>query len=146
MKVFCTLTAEQASLYEAVVEDAEPSRSRTPRASSGKGLVLATLTKLKQVCNHPAQFLGRQLARSPDRSGKLARLTEMLEEVLAAGDRALVFTQFTEMGEHPAAPPAGDVRPRGAVPARRHAREAARPRWSSASRRRRRPAACSSCR
>ena len=62
-----------------------------------KGLVLATLTKLKQVCNHPAQFLGDNSAIDA-RSGKLARLTEMLEEVVAAGDRALVFTQFTEMG------------------------------------------------
>ena len=60
--------------------------------------MLATLTKLKQVCNHPAQFLGDNSAIA-GRSGKLARLTEMLEEVLATGDRALVFTQFAEMGE-----------------------------------------------
>jgi SNF2 family DNA or RNA helicase len=63
-----------------------------------KGLVLATLTKLKQVCNHPAQFLGDNSAL-PGRSGKLARLTEMLEEALSAADRALIFTQFAEMGE-----------------------------------------------
>ena len=50
------------------------------------------------MCNHPAQFLGDNSA-IPGRSGKLARLTEMLEEVLQAGDRALVFTQFTEMGD-----------------------------------------------
>jgi SNF2 family DNA or RNA helicase len=61
-------------------------------------LVLATLTKLKQVCNHPAQFLGDNSAIG-GRSGKLARLTEMLEEVIAEGGRALVFTQFSEMGE-----------------------------------------------
>ena len=60
-------------------------------------MVLATLSKLKQVCNHPAQFLGDN-SPLPGRSGKLARLTEMLEEVLEAGDRALVFTQFAEMG------------------------------------------------
>jgi SNF2 family DNA or RNA helicase len=59
--------------------------------------VLATLSKLKQVCNHPAQFLGDNSAIQ-GRSGKLARLTEMLEEVLATGERALVFTQFAEMG------------------------------------------------
>jgi SNF2 family DNA or RNA helicase len=52
---------------------------------------------LKQVCNHPAHFLGDNSA-SGARSGKLARLTEMLEEVIATGDHALVFTQFTEMG------------------------------------------------
>jgi SNF2 family DNA or RNA helicase len=60
--------------------------------------VLATLTKLKQVCNHPAQFLGDRSA-VPNRSGKLTRLTEMLDELLDAGDKALVFTQFTEMGD-----------------------------------------------
>ena len=50
------------------------------------------------MCNHPAQFLGDN-SPIPGRSGKLARLTEMLDEVLQAGDRALVFTQFTEMGD-----------------------------------------------
>ncbi|MBM4086165.1 MAG: SWF/SNF helicase family protein, partial [Planctomycetes bacterium] len=63
-----------------------------------KGVVLATLMKLKQVCNHPAQFLGDN-SPLPGRSGKLARLTEMLEEMLEVGDRALLFTQFSEMGE-----------------------------------------------
>ena len=61
-------------------------------------MILGTLSKLKQVCNHPAQFLGDN-SPVPGRSGKLARLTEMLDEVLQAGDRALIFTQFTEMGE-----------------------------------------------
>ncbi len=96
MKVFCSLTREQASLYAAVVKEAD----RTLEVVDGiqrKGLVLATLTKLKQVCNHPAQFLGDNSAIAA-RSGKLARLTEMLEEVVEAGDHALVFTQFTEMG------------------------------------------------
>jgi SNF2 family DNA or RNA helicase len=96
MKVFCNLTREQASLYSAVVEEA----GRALEGAEGiqrKGLVLATLSKLKQVCNHPAHFLGDNSA-IPGRSGKLMRLTEMLEEVLEAGDRALVFTQFTEMG------------------------------------------------
>ncbi len=62
-----------------------------------KGLILATLTKLKQICNHPAQFLhdGSAIAM---RSGKLNRLTEMLEEVHEVRDRVLIFTQFTEMG------------------------------------------------
>ncbi|UEM20723.1 DEAD/DEAH box helicase [Skermanella mucosa] len=96
MKVFCTLTREQASLYAAVVEEslAEMEKAEGIRR---KGLVLATLAKLKQVCNHPAQFLGDNTAIE-GRSGKLARLTEMMEEVLAVGEKALVFTQFTEMG------------------------------------------------
>jgi SNF2 family DNA or RNA helicase len=97
MKLFCTLTKEQASLYAAVVQD----MGRALEEAEGiqrRGLVLATLTKLKQVCNHPAQFLGDNSAIA-GRSGKLERLTEMLEEALLEGDRALVFTQFAEMGE-----------------------------------------------
>jgi SNF2 family DNA or RNA helicase len=96
MKVYCTLTKEQASLYEAVVRDAGKSLDKT-QGIQRKGVVLATLSKLKQVCNHPAQFLGNNSAIT-GRSGKLARLTEMLEEVMAAGERALIFSQFAEMG------------------------------------------------
>ncbi len=97
MKVVCTLTREQASLYQATVAET----MRTIEASRGiqrRGLVLALLTALKQICNHPAHYLSESgpLER---RSGKLTRLLEMLEELLAAGDRALVFTQFREMGE-----------------------------------------------
>jgi SNF2 family DNA or RNA helicase len=97
MKVFCTLTKEQASLYAAVVEDSFKSLRKADEGIQRKGVILAALSKLKQVCNHPAQFLGDN-SPIPDRSGKLARLTEMLEEVLETGDRALVFTQFQEMG------------------------------------------------
>jgi SNF2 family DNA or RNA helicase len=97
MKVFCTLTKEQASLYAAVVKEAEAALEDAAGIQR-KGLILATLSKLKQVCNHPAQFLGDN-SPIPGRSGKLARLSEMLEEVLAVGDRALVFSQFAEMGE-----------------------------------------------
>lgn len=94
--VFCHLTREQASLYQAAVQDAIQNI-----ASSGgierKGLVLATLMRLKQICNHPAQFL-QDASPLTDRSGKMRRLEEMLEEVIETGDRALVFTQFAEMG------------------------------------------------
>lgn len=96
MKVFCTLTKEQASLYAAVLAEVDESFDETSGIER-KGLVLATISKLKQVCNHPAQFLGDNSAL-PGRSGKLARLTEMLEEALTVGDRALVFSQFAEMG------------------------------------------------
>ena len=96
MKVFCNLTQEQASLYEATVREM---MGRIDDASgiTRKGLVLAALTSLKQICNHPAQFV-KDGSPLPGRSGKLARLTEMLEEVLSVGDRALIFTQFAEMG------------------------------------------------
>ncbi len=96
MKVFCTLTREQASLYAAVLKDLDEPLEEA-QGIQRKGLILATLTKLKQICNHPAQFLGDGSATS-GRSGKLARLEEMLEEVLATGDRALIFSQFAEMG------------------------------------------------
>lgn len=97
MKVFCTLTKEQASLYAAVVKDVEESLD-SAEGIQRKGIVLAALSKLKQVCNHPRQLLGDN-SPIPGRSGKLARLTEMLEEVVQVGDRALVFSQFAEMGE-----------------------------------------------
>ena len=97
MKVFCNLTQEQATLYEAVLQD----MMRQIEEAEGierRGLVLATLMKLKQVCNHPAQFL-QDDSPPAGRSGKLERLEEMLEEVVATGDRALIFTQFSEMGQ-----------------------------------------------
>jgi SNF2 family DNA or RNA helicase len=100
MKVFVPLTQEQATLYEATVRDAlaqiqgaDDEGERLRR----RGLVLAMLTRLKQVCNHPAHFL-KDGSRLDGRSGKLERLEEMLEEVVAADDRALIFTQFAEMG------------------------------------------------
>jgi len=97
MKVYCTLTKEQASLYQAVVAEMMDTLKSKGDDIQRKGIVLATLSKLKQVCNHPAQFLGDN-SPLPGRSGKLARLTEMMEEVIETGDRALVFTQFAEMG------------------------------------------------
>jgi SNF2 family DNA or RNA helicase len=97
MKVFCNLTKEQASLYAAVVEDAN-NAIEDAEGIQRKGLILGTLSKLKQVCNHPVQFLGDN-SPLPGRSGKLARLSEMLDEVQQAGERALVFTQFKEMGD-----------------------------------------------
>jgi SNF2 family DNA or RNA helicase len=55
--------------------------------------------KLKQICNHPRQFLQDSSEFSPERSHKLERLGEMLEEVIAEGESLLIFTQFTEIGE-----------------------------------------------
>jgi hypothetical protein len=96
MKVFCTLTKEQASLYAAVVKKAMDDIEGADGIKR-KGVVLATLARLKQVCNHPAQYLADNSTLA-GRSGKLARLTEMIEEALAAGDKALIFSQFAEMG------------------------------------------------
>jgi SNF2 family DNA or RNA helicase len=96
MKQLCNLTAEQASLYQAVVDDML-ARIAESEGMQRRGLVLSTMSKLKQVCNHPAQLVGDG-SRVAGRSGKLARLEEILEEVLADGDKALCFTQFTEFG------------------------------------------------
>ena len=96
MKVYYNLTKEQASLYEAVVAEMM-GQIEDSEGIERKGLVLATLMKLKQITNHPALFL-QDGSPLPGRSGKLARLEAMLEEVLAEGDKALIFTQFAGMG------------------------------------------------
>jgi SNF2-related domain/SNF2 Helicase protein/Helicase conserved C-terminal domain len=97
MKVYCNITREQATLYQAVLDDMLARIDAATEEIERRGLVLAAMTKLKQVLNHPAQFL-RDASRLEGRSGKLARLEDLLEEVLAEGDRALVFTQYAEMG------------------------------------------------
>ena len=98
LKTYPPLTREQASLYEAVVQDMLEKIAQKEGVER-RGLVLAALTKLKQVCNHPAHFLGEGAERGlAGRSGKLTRLEEMLEEAIAAGDHTLVFTQFAEWG------------------------------------------------
>ena len=97
-KIYCTLSIEQASLYEAVVKDVRE-QLKSVKGMRRKGLILSTLLKLKQICNHPAQFLQDGSAFSPERSHKFQRLGEMLEEVIESGESALVFTQFTEIGE-----------------------------------------------
>lgn len=115
-KTYCQLTKEQATLYGAVIEevggilgmgdgDKNGKKGGAGRGVSEfrrKGIILAALAKLKQVCDHPAVFLKDNSqtsgAAGRSRSGKLARLTEMLSEVTEAGDSALVFTQFVEMG------------------------------------------------
>jgi hypothetical protein len=95
--VVCTLTREQATLYQAAV-DRVFDEGLTDAGIDRRGQILALLTALKQICNHPAQYLGER-GRLAGRSGKLARTTEMLAEVAAAGDRALVFTQYRGMGD-----------------------------------------------
>ncbi|HRX84525.1 MAG TPA: DEAD/DEAH box helicase, partial [Phycisphaerae bacterium] len=97
MQVYCNLTPEQASLYEQVVE-AALGEVESATGIRRRGVILAALTRLKQICNHPVQYL-RDGTTLDERSGKCERLVEMLEEVMAEGDAALVFTQFREMGE-----------------------------------------------
>ncbi len=96
-KVYCHLTKEQASLYAAALKELEVTISES-EGIERKGQILALIMKLKQICNHPAHFLkdGSSLV---NRSGKLSRLSEILDETSSVGDRSLIFTQFTEMGE-----------------------------------------------
>ena len=104
MKVFCNLTVEQAALYQRITDEMLGQID----AASGirrRGLILAALTRLKQVCDHPNLLYGKIPGVEGDptkidaRSGKCERLVEMLEEVIEEGDAALVFTQFKEMGD-----------------------------------------------
>jgi SNF2 family DNA or RNA helicase len=96
----CNLTKEQATLYEAIVEGMLKNADEAGGIKR-RGIVLAALMRLKQVCDHPSLYVGSGAASDRDagRSGKLKRMTELLDEALSEGDSALIFTQFVEMGE-----------------------------------------------
>ncbi len=108
-KEYANLTKEQAGMYEQVVNRMMSEVERS-EGIQRRGLVLSTLVKLKQICNHPAHYTqaGHQdgisqkdsgaLGLQSSRSGKASRLMSLLEEVIATGEKALVFTQFREMG------------------------------------------------
>ncbi len=93
------LSSEQVGLYRRTVEASLEAIARAPQGQR-HGQVLALLTRLKQICNHPALVLGEDTVAAgfAARSAKLLRLEEILEEVIEAGDRALLFTQFAEWG------------------------------------------------
>jgi SNF2 family DNA or RNA helicase len=95
-KEYCPLTKEQATLYGAVVRNLEEGLGEK-EGMQRRGLILSALLRLKQICNHPAQFLGDG-SEWRGRSGKLRRLLEIAEEVRQRGEHMLVFTQFMEMG------------------------------------------------
>ncbi|MGW2217223.1 DEAD/DEAH box helicase [Nonomuraea sp. NPDC001684] len=96
IKEWCPLTPEQATLYQAVVDDML-ARIDDSEGVERRGLVLSAMARLKQVCNHPAHLL-KDGSRLAGRSGKLARLEQLAEEVLAEGEKALLFTQYAEFG------------------------------------------------
>ncbi|MER7501476.1 DEAD/DEAH box helicase [Nonomuraea pusilla] len=96
VKEWCPLTAEQATLYRAVVDDML-AKIDASEGIERRGLVLSAMAKLKQVCNHPAHLL-KDGSRLAGRSGKLTRLEQLAEEILAEGEKALVFTQYAEFG------------------------------------------------
>ncbi|MFM9110457.1 MAG: DEAD/DEAH box helicase, partial [Prochlorococcaceae cyanobacterium] len=93
------LSPEQVKLYRKTVDDSLDAIARAPLGQK-HGQVLALLTRLKQICNHPALALGEAAVDGgfAARSAKVQRLEEILEEVIEAGDRALLFTQFAEWG------------------------------------------------
>ena len=104
MGVYCGLTKEQAATYESITGDMI-GRIDTASGIRRRGLILSVLTKLKQVCDHPALLaeespIGtKKITQQLARSGKATRLAEMLEEVIEEGEKALVFTQYRKMGD-----------------------------------------------
>ncbi|MEL6579247.1 MAG: DEAD/DEAH box helicase [Cyanobacteria bacterium J06621_12] len=105
MNVFCGLSAEQAELYQQLVDNSLEEIEDSDGIKR-RGLILTLLLRLKQLCNHP-ELLDKNGNKKAivkagdfsDRSGKLLRLEEMLEEIVDEGDRSLIFTQFSEWGK-----------------------------------------------
>jgi len=100
IKVICSLSKEQLTLYSAQVKTIENVLTGMEDDTKGikrKGLILSSILKLKQICNHPAQFLGDSELSNIKRAGKLERLIEMLEEIIQSNEKALIFSQYTDM-------------------------------------------------
>ena len=98
-KEYIPLTVEQASLYESVLEDLF-NKLENSDGMARRGLILSTLMKLKQICDHPALFLKEEPLESIHAgSKKVERLLEMIAELRQRGDRCLIFTQFVRMGQ-----------------------------------------------
>jgi non-specific serine/threonine protein kinase len=95
VNAYCLLSRTQAALYEQAVHDLRD-RLAVAEGIERRGLVLASLMRLKQICNHPSQWLGDGAWRATD-SGKWARLSEVAEVIAARQEKVLVFTQFREI-------------------------------------------------
>ena len=96
VKAFCSLSKRQAALYQATVADLEQRLKQSEDDIARRGLVLAMLMRLKQICNHPAQWLGDG-SYDAEGSGKFGRLVEIAETVAGRQEKLLVFTQFKEI-------------------------------------------------
>ncbi|PHI21647.1 helicase SNF2 [Lewinellaceae bacterium SD302] len=94
----CHLLPAQAALYQSIVDENLRAVEQSEEGIGRQGLILKLLTALKQVCNHPKQFL-KQSGPSFSESGKAQLLKERLDGILAAGDKTLIFTQYREMGD-----------------------------------------------
>ena len=95
VKAFCALSRKQVALYQQAVDDLS-AQMRAAEGIKRKGVVLALLMRVKQICNHPSQWLGDSAWGEED-SGKLARLRDLAEVIAAKQEKALVFTQFKEI-------------------------------------------------
>jgi SNF2 family DNA or RNA helicase len=106
MNVFCGLSGEQAAIYQQIAEESL-AQIESSEGIKRRGLILTLLLRLKQLCNHPELLTAKNTSIDPtknltefgNRSGKLLRLEEMLEELITEGDRALIFTQFSQWGK-----------------------------------------------
>jgi superfamily II DNA or RNA helicase len=95
VRAFCGLTKKQVALYQQTVEDLRAALQGADGIKR-RGVVLASLMRLKQICNHPSQWL-QDGSYEPVDSGKFARLADIADEIAARQEKALVFTQFREM-------------------------------------------------
>ena len=96
VKAFCHLTRKQAALYQAAVAELEENLKQSGDGIARRGLVLSSLMRLKQICNHPSQWLGDGAYDEND-SGKFERLREIGEAIASRQEKLLVFTQFKEI-------------------------------------------------
>ncbi len=94
----CAMTPEQIGMYQALLDTLVTGTNLPEGAAPRKGQILAAITALKQICDHPSAYQHDDLPLT-GRSGKLARLEEIVEAVFAAGERVLVFTHFAQWGE-----------------------------------------------
>jgi len=97
MKTYANLTKKQVVLYNKIVSDLKM-KLESADGIERKGLVLSSLMKLKQICNHPDQFLGQNYY-AEEESGKYVRLREICETISEKRERVLIFTQFKEITE-----------------------------------------------
>ena len=97
-----TMTSEQAALYKALVDDIQLRMENAPKGMALRGLVLASLTRIKQICNHPAHYLGdgsSVTSKGKHRSGKVEKLMEILDSAVTHDERVLIFTQYKAFGD-----------------------------------------------
>jgi non-specific serine/threonine protein kinase len=97
VNAYCALSKHQAALYQRAVDELATHLQGTDGIQR-RGIVLAQLMRLKQICNHPAQVTGT-LDYAADRSGKFRRLAEIAEEIASRQEKVLVFTQFREIAD-----------------------------------------------